>query len=525
MSSSEETIHVEKGVSPVQAFIWRTVAVSIAIAFCIASVLPIIYGTMRTRAPIAIEPTVIVDYGNVTCPDFTPQVLALQKQLTASQNEVRALFEQLQDLQSQIISYEVPKCSINEPLAQAVAEYKSQQDLLHNTLSQVEVNLTATTNDMQLILQEQRIKHDIQAERVSNLTTVVSLVASDLQETRLVLEQKEADAVLLRTLDTLSTAVTASLSGLDERLSSMQEMKSAVAELSTSAGNFTCPDPVIPAIVVPEVKVNCPPPPPPALPVICPEPAPVLDIIEEVTQTPARTCVEMAEAKEIVANMVFTELELVTQSLSRHCDESLEATLGACRSAAEDTASSALEEYSAENARLHAEHAEFLATEAEAVAAFRTQALAAKAQCPSPSKQPRKQGTRDTTAKIASAVVQTPVPEPREAFDFALLNAGSRVIAERTSDTYFPAEWNLETQLRSTLHWAGLRDTSVVHSAVELLGVGSGKELYENLNLHKTVGVPEEALTADIHQGSCWPMKVCNRRIGVSDVISGLNIL
>jgi hypothetical protein len=214
----------------------------------------------------------------------------------------------------------------------------------------------------------------------------------------------------------------------------------------------------------------------------------------------------MSGAQKIVADMVFTELELLTQSLSRHCEESLEATLGACRSAAEDTASSALEEYSTENARLHAEHAEFLAAEAEADAAFRAQALAAKtqSQCPTTPKQPKKQRERNATA----AVVSPSVPEPREAFDFALLSAGSRVVAEGTSETYFPAEWNLETQLRSTLLWAGLRDTSAVHSAVQLLGMGTGRELYENLNLHKTVGVPEEALTADTHQGSCWPMKV-----------------
>jgi hypothetical protein len=216
----------------------------------------------------------------------------------------------------------------------------------------------------------------------------------------------------------------------------------------------------------------------------------------------------MFGAQEIVADMVFTELELLTQSLSRHCDESLEATLGACRSAAENTASSALEEFITENARLHADHAEFLAAEAEADAAFRAQVLAAKsesqAQCPTAPRQPKKQREHNGTV----AAVSPPAPEPREVFDFALLSAGSRVVAEGTSDTYFPAEWSLESQLRSTLHWAGLRDTSVVHSAVQLLGVGTGRELYENLNLHKTVGVPEEALTADTHQGSCWPMKV-----------------
>jgi hypothetical protein len=107
--------------------------------------------------------------------------------------------------------------------------------------------------------------------------------------------------------------------------------------------------------------------------------------------------------------------------------------------------------------------------------------------------------------------------------DYALLSAGARVVHAQTSPTYFPAQWRLSSQVRGVASWLGVAGllppqaapSSSSSSSSGGVRAGDGdhapdleRSVYELLNLHKTLGIPEQALTVDTHKGACWPMQV-----------------
>jgi hypothetical protein len=117
-----------------------------------------------------------------------------------------------------------------------------------------------------------------------------------------------------------------------------------------------------------------------------------------------------------------------------------------------------------------------------------------------------------TAASTASSVFSVTTPEE---LDFALLSAGARVVTSRTSRTYYPAEWTLPAQVRSSLSTVlpeamATASGEAVGAALTAVGAGSGEDVYRSLNLHKSLGVPEDALRTEGKLGNCWPMEVRN---------------
>lgn len=91
-----------------------------------------------------------------------------------------------------------------------------------------------------------------------------------------------------------------------------------------------------------------------------------------------------------------------------------------------------------------------------------------------------------------------------ERVNFASPAAGARVDRVNTSATFVPPSWQVGTVARDFLHSYGVGALSpfLPLAAVERHVLS----LSDYLGLDRSTGVPEDALSADMSLGSCWPM-------------------
>jgi hypothetical protein len=483
------------------------VAISVVL-LAVASLVPILYGALRNRPAaetVVFAPPCVCTPANSTCPDYSVEIRYLQQLLKSSQEEVANLSQTVYTLQSQLLPLEeAPACSMDTTIEQSILELRQKHQYLLGQYEELQNHLSTAVQQSKHQIQELQVHRDGQYR---NVTETVETAYAGLAEIYNQLAARANETELLHVISSISTEISESLQAIDADRAKFHSLRNEVDLLYNTTQKFSCPEPLIPAIVVSEIKVNCPKLP---NPVVCTptvaSPPPILSNGDEQPDVPVRECVDMSAAQEIVSNMVLTELDLLAQNLTRHCDSSLQATMGVFLGATESAGRTTLEEFLRQSERHLNEHAEFVE---ESIAHAREAAQADR-------EQGRRQRQRDAHARSlpASGVSTAPTVEPEEA-DYALLSSGAHVIPAQTSRTYYPAEWTVPAQVKGALGHLGLSgdvadaSAGVVDTALDFLGAGDGKQLYQGLNLHKSIGMPEDALRTDLRVGSCWPMEVC----------------
>jgi hypothetical protein len=478
------------------------VAISVVL-LAVASLVPILYGALRNRPAaetVVFAPPCVCTPANSTCPDYSVEIRYLQQLLKSSQEEVANLSQTVYTLQSQLLPLEeAPACSMDTTIEQSILELRQKHQYLLGQYEELQNHLSTAVQQSKHQIQELQVHRDGQYR---NVTETVETAYAGLAEIYNQLAARANETELLHVISSISTEISESLQAIDADRAKFHSLRNEVDLLYNTTQKFSCPEPLIPAIVVSEIKVNCPKLP---NPVVCTptvaSPPPILSNGDEQPDVPVRECVDMSAAQEIVSNMVLTE-----QNLTRHCDSSLQATMGVFLGATESAGRTTLEEFLRQSERHLNEHAEFVE---ESIAHAREAAQADR-------EQGRRQRQRDAHARSlpASGVSTAPTVEPEEA-DYALLSSGAHVIPAQTSRTYYPAEWTVPAQVKGALGHLGLSgdvadaSAGVVDTALDFLGAGDGKQLYQGLNLHKSIGMPEDALRTDLRVGSCWPMEVC----------------
>jgi hypothetical protein len=483
------------------------VAISVVL-LAVASLVPILYGALRNRPSVEAvvsAPPCVCTPANSTCPDYSIEIRYLQQLLKSSQEEVANLSQTVYTLQSQLLPLEeAPSCSIDTTIEQSTLELRQKHQYLLGQYEELQNHLSTTVQQSKYQIQELQEQRESQYR---NVTETVETAYAGLAEIYNQFATRVNETELLHVISSISMKISESLQTVDADRARFHSLRDEVDLLYSATQNFSCPEPIIPAIVIPEVKVNCPKLP---NPVVCTptvaSPSHIVSNGDEQPDVPVRECVDMSAAQEIVSNMVLTELDLLAQNLTRHCDSSLQATMGAFLGATESAGRTTLEEFLRQSESHLNEHAEFVE---DSIAHAREAAQADR-------EQGRRERQRDAhTHRLPASGMATALPavEPEEA-DYALLSSGARVIPAQTSRTYYPAEWTVPAQVKGALGHLGLSadvadaSAGVVDTALDYLGSADGKQLYQGLNLHKSIGMPEDALRTDLRVGSCWPMEV-----------------
>lgn len=207
---------------------------------------------------------------------------------------------------------------------------------------------------------------------------------------------------------------------------------------------------------------------------------------------PPQDCILLPRAQRLVTELVAAEVELLTQNITAHSAQAVEEAARTISAAAGDATLTALRSFLEESTELSAK----LVAEAEGLTARAAEIASATAAASSPRGAARNKRSSSMTTHADSVI-----PE----LDFALVSAGSQVVVAQTSATYFPEQWRLDRTVTNALASAGLSGISL---PTDWNAPAAVHQLYEALSLHKTVGVPEDALEPTTRPGACWPMEV-----------------
>jgi len=481
---------------------WHTVGkaivASVIVTFAVASTFPLMNGVLRKISmPITFLDPVpqILLSGNLSCPDYSSEISRLQEQLKASRLEVKSLSEFLLSLEEQLLSIPTQKCEIENELEETISNINFKQSYLGKTLEALNGTVESALQQNKAMILNETSHYD---KQFFSLNSTIMHAMNDIQIIDHKLQNKSAQAGMLSYISTLYQQVTNKTKIIDTRLTAIESLSIEIDVLREQAEAIVCADPIIPAVVIPTIHTNC----------SLTQATPTIvssaeekedknnDDSEKGETLPTRECIDLSSAQEIVSNMVFTELDMLGQNLSNHCDSTIGATMGAFLSAAENTARNALDEFIAENARMYAEHADYITT-LETSARAEQQKCSAH-QCP----------VCNASSEHQVELLNEASPDE---LDFALISAGASVVHQRTSQTFYPKQWNLDYKVKNALSSTGLPMADafgdVLGGSLDAIGAGAGGELYTSLNLHKTVGVPEDALRVEDKTSACWPMQ------------------
>ena len=475
---------------------WRKIISRIVITalfggLVIASAFPTLYGSLRIPSDISSLKQSFVSTCNTTCTDYTGDVLFLQQQLKSSRDEVQTLSALVNELQGHVQNEQAaPVCSNIQQMEFNSTEIMARQEDLHETMRDLLAAIEQRKFESATLIEE----HSTQRQQLyDNLANSIESLSGEIYSLQEVLNNKTNEANILSTISEISLTVSQAISNIHEQqIAQINEISKNITGLKMIADSFTCPEPIIPVVVEPVVFRNCS-----LLPATT---APVAnsDVNEksELTIT-QRECVDISSAQTIVTNMVNNEIETLSHNLTQYCHQSSNAAVAEFHRIAADKVESAVEDFTTETTRLHAEHAEYL-TETVSKDCLNTVATT----------------TTKNNVKSIQNTEENGIPE----LDYALIASGSRIVSDQTSDTYFPKQWHLTSRLKDSLSWLGVSvddqmatgtPASAVGEMLSAMKIGSGMAIYEGLNLHKTVGVPEDALRVDgARTSNCWPMEV-----------------
>ena len=458
----------------------------------IASAFPTLYGSLRIPSDISSFKQSFVSTCNTTCTDYTGDVLFLQQQLKSSRDEVQTLSALVNELQGHVQNEQAaPVCSNIQQMEFNSTGIMARQEDLHETMRDLLAAIEQRKFESATLIEE----HSTQRQQLyDNLANSIESLSGEIYSLQEVLNNKTNEANILSTISEISLTVSQAISNIHEQqIAQINEISKNITGLKMIADSFTCPEPIIPVVVEPVVFRNCS-----LLPATT---APVAnsDVNEksELTIT-QRECVDISSAQTIVTNMVNNEIETLSHNLTQYCDKSSNAAVAEFHRIVADKVESAVEDFTTETTRLHAEHAEYL-TETVSKDCLNTVATTS---------------SNKNNVKSVQNIEENGIPE----LDFALIASGSRIVSDQTSDTYFPKQWHLTSRLKDSLNWLGVSvddqiakgtPASAVGEMLSAMKIGSGMAIYEGLNLHKTVGVPEDALRVDgARTSNCWPMEV-----------------
>lgn len=462
----------------------------VIVGFIACSTFPIIFGTQRSVVTDKVASTEVTGLG-ICHNESSEELVRLQLLVEQSNARIKYLTEMASALQSAMDAYEPPKCTMPDDIDVGLKQLFGEQALLNRTMvklrEQFQIAAIASNVTLMELHNNASAKYELLHNNVVSLTSEISNVTA-------IVEAYKSDAQLLETVHNVSSGVLNEVKQLDERIAALNHLPEAIAALTATASNLTCPEPIIPIVLAPIIVNQTAPtvekaPTAPAKPLAA----------KNVTRTPPQECVNMTSAQSIVKQLVTAETLHLVQNLTDQLTASTEGAAAALRSAVSDIASNAVEEFLHESSRLHdfdAHHSAMVEKLVRATAS-ETSSRAKKSNTDSDDVLLQRRREASKNGSVGG------IPE----LDFALLSAGSRVLHDRTSKTYFPEGWRLDQQVGGALSWAGLPQAVVKGAKDAVAAVSSGQQVYEALNLHKSVGRPEDALIADTRPGACWPMQ------------------
>jgi len=476
----------------------RLITTFLIVAFFGAcSTYPILSGKMKEFGnPICSqEPTTCPVQPDVICTsNNTEAINLLQEQLDTSNANIAYLVQLANGLQTTVNTYEVPTCSLSSALDDKINELRTRQELLSESVLALSQQIVSAQHSQEVAI---RAALDKQNNIQDGHKVVADNLLSDMGVLRSTFEAQQAQYMQLGALATLSQSIAQEVNILDQKLSQTEDITTRIESLQKSVSNFSCPAPILPVLVVPP-SVECP-------LLELPE-AIALSSVDDletkievdikpltprVLKEAPKDCILIPDAQRLVTQLVSSEVELLTQNLTQYTAqvtvESAQAISVAAGDATLHALRSFLEESVEQHEKLQAEKDHHLAQQA-AIAAPPTTVPAPSSKAPAP------------------AAAGPAIPE----LDFALLSAGTQVLADDTSATYFPSQWRLDQRLQRGLDYLGL-PVNILSEGDS--GSGSGNiggvvnKVFDVLNLHKTVGVPEDALVPSTKPGHCWPMQ------------------
>lgn len=476
--------------------IGRVVITALFGGLVIASAFPTLYGSLRIPSDISSFKQSFVSTCNTTCTDYTGDVLFLQQQLKSSRDEVLTLSGLVNELQGHVQNEQAaPVCSSIQLMEFNSTEIMARQEDLHETMRDLLAAIEQRKFESATLIEE----HSTQRQQLyDNLANSIESLSGEIYSLQEVLNNKTNEANILSTISEISLTVSQAIGNIHEQqIAQINEISKNITGLKMIADSFTCPEPIIPVIVEPVVFRNCSDLPATAAPAATTTDSDVNEKSElTITQ---RECVDISSAQTIVTNMVNNEIETLSHDLTQYCDKSSNAAVAEFHRIVADKVESAVEDFITETTRLHAEHAEYL-TETVSKDCLNTIATTTS--------------SNKNNVKSVQNTEENGIPE----LDYALIASGSRIVSDQTSDTYFPKQWHLTSRLKDSLNWLGVSvddqiaigtPASAVGEMLSAMKIGSGMAIYEGLNLHKTVGVPEDALRVDgARTSNCWPMEV-----------------
>lgn len=454
------------------------------------STVPILFGS--SRLPMVEE--IVRGNNDATICRSEPngEFSLLQLQVTKTKSEIKHLTELANALQAAMNSYESPKCTISEHVENAMKLVIDEQNHLKDRIAKLQELFDSESITNNATITELQITTSKKFVQLQN--TFVSLT-SEVDNVTALVDNYKTESHFLDTVHNVSFGVHFAVQELNERISAMNNLPEEIAALTVAVNNFTCPEPIAP-IVLPPIVVNHTLPAEERTATVIPTAA-----VANAKNVTRQECVNMTSAHSIVQKLVVLETQLLVKNLTDQLAGSTENAAAALRSAVSDIASNAVEEFLHESTRLHNFDAPQGLRAGDCAAASATATAALDAGAGKTLEDSLR--TQAYIQKRREASSETSTPE----LDYALLSSGSRVLHDRTSRTYFPKGWKLENQVGGALDWVGLPAAVVSGAKDAIAAVSSGEPLFEALNLHKTVGRPEDALVADDQPGACWPME------------------
>ena len=115
---------------------------------------------------------------------------------------------------------------------------------------------------------------------------------------------------------------------------------------------------------------------------------------------------------------------------------------------------------------------------------------------------------KEVEKKVVEAVINTP--------DFARRQAGAKIISEGTSETFLHPDMNFRQFSKSVFKQLGVSSDSTIANSAMISQIGDIADFFvpslvRILGLDSGIGRPEDAISADMGLGSCWPMQVRQR--------------
>lgn len=474
-------------------------ALGIIAFFGACSIYPILSGKVKDLiTPICVqEPTTCPARPEIVCmSNNTEAINLLQEQLDTSNANIAYLVQLAGTLETTVNTYDVPLCSLSGVVDEKLNDIRARQDKISENILLLSQQIATAQQSQEMAINSVLKKQSsLQESRKTTTGTLFSEV-NILQNT---LAAQQQQYLQLGALTVLSQAIAQEVHLFDTKLSLAEDITSRIDSLQKTVSNFSCPAPVLPVLVVPP-PVECP-------LLELPE-AIALSSVDElesradvkikpanVPKEAPKDCLLIPDAQRLVTQLVTSEVELLSRNLTQYTSEIVEESAQTISVAAGDASLHALRNFLDESVEQH----EKLQAETE-------YHLAQQQQGPGAGPTPSIIATASASKTSMTVSTNPDIPE----LDFAQLSAGSQVLSEFTSATYFPAQWRLDQRLQRGLDYLGL-PLNVLSSVTNSPGAsneGTVKKLYDLLNLQKTVGVPEEALEPSTQPGACWPMQV-----------------